>query len=235
VKAEGTNMHEEIQGIPSRILEVALGALIQANHHAVFYDPQSSGWPETAILSSATAAELLLKAIVAKEHPLLIFKDLFELDSHSQVELTVDQLIQQGKTYGFDHMPKLLWVTTGERIPDLNLFDKLRRARNSIQHFCSPGEKLDLRELAREFIYVNIDPLLHRHFDVCAVELHQDHDVGYDYVVDCLLQNELLFSVPTDFTITEFDFKAKLNETSISYQKQLKSKFHLCGIDINKL
>lgn len=228
-------IHTEIQHIPSRILEVALGALTQANHHAVFDDPQSFGWPETSILSSATAGELLLKAIVAKQHPLLIFRDLFDLDVRSQEELTIQQLIERGKTYGLEDMPKLLWVTTGERIPDTTLFEKLRRARNSIQHFCSPGENIDLRKLAREFIYKNLDPLLHRHFDICAIEFHQDHNIGYDYVVDCLLKNELLFSVPRNFAISEFNFKNALRKTSESYRKQLRKRFSLAGIDLDSI
>jgi hypothetical protein len=32
-------MHEELKEIPGRILQVAIGALTQANQHAVYYDP----------------------------------------------------------------------------------------------------------------------------------------------------------------------------------------------------
>lgn len=224
-------MHNELKRIPSRILDVAKGALTRANHHAVFYDQYSSGWPETAVLSAATAGELFLKAIVAKEHPLLIFKDLYQLDDASQNELRIDQIIERGKTYGFEHMPKLLWVTTGDRIPNNTSFEKLRLARNSIQHFCSPETEAGLQSLAREFIYKNIDPLINRHFGICAIEYHEDHDIGYDYVVDCIIRNELLFSIPKNFSISEVDLSESFNGTSKKYQQQLKQKFIESGAD----
>ncbi len=226
-------MNAELIQIPNRILEVALGALIQANHHAVFYDQYSSGWPETAVLSTATAAELVLKAIVAKEHPLLIFRDLFDLENPLHEEITVERLIERGRTYGLEHMPKLLWVTTGERIPDQKLFEKLRLTRNSIQHFCAPTNVGDLRDLARQFIYKNIDPLLKRHFSICAIEYHQDHDIGYDYIVDCLVRNELLFSIPDNFSIGEVDLRESLAETSSEYQHQLTEKLKENGYKLS--
>jgi hypothetical protein len=73
-------MHKALKDIPERILNVAIGALIQANQHAVYYDPGMDHWTEMSILNAATAGELFLKAIIAKEHPLLIFRDLFQLD-----------------------------------------------------------------------------------------------------------------------------------------------------------
>jgi hypothetical protein len=173
-----------------------------------------------------------MKAIVAKEHPLLIFRDLFDLDNRTQDELTVEQLIERGKTYGLEHMPKLLWVTTGERLPDLKLFETLRQTRNSIQHFCAPSIKGDLRSIARQFIYRNLDPLLKKHFGLCAIEFHQDHDIGYDYLVECLVLNELPFSVPSDFRILEIDFEAALQKTSKAYQAQLAERFKASQLDL---
>src|SRR5258705_393506 len=104
-------------------------------------------WTDMSILNAATAGELFLKAIVAKEHPLLIFRDLFQLDDPLNDDLKIEHIIQKGKTYNFEHLPKLLWVSTGERLPDLENFEKLRRARNAIQHFCSPPNVRNLRRL----------------------------------------------------------------------------------------
>jgi hypothetical protein len=171
-------MHKELKDIPARILEVATGTLIQANQHAVYYDPGMDHWTDISILNAATAGELFLKAIIANEHPLLIFRDLFQLDDPSNDDLTIEHIIQRGKTYSFEHLPKLLWVATGERLPDVGSFERLPKARNAIQHFCSPTIG-DLRRLALTFLYQNIDPLIYRHFGLCAVEYHEDH-VGYD-------------------------------------------------------
>ncbi|MER9673443.1 hypothetical protein [Mesorhizobium sp. M0208] len=137
-----------MKNIPARILDVAIGALTQANQHAVYYDPGMDHWTDMSVLNAAMAGELFIKAIVAKEHPLLIFRDLFQLDDPVNQDLKIEHIIEKGKTYNFEHLAKLLWVATGERLPDLDSFEKLRKARNAIQHFCSPGENVDLRRLA---------------------------------------------------------------------------------------
>lgn len=228
-------MHAGLDKIPNRILNVAIGALTQANHHAVYYDPGMDHWEDMCVLNAALAGELFLKAIVAKEHPLLIFRDLFQLDDPANVDLRIEHIIEKGKTYSFEHLPKLLWVSTGERLPDMNSFEGLRKARNSIQHFCSPADTVNLRRLALEFLYNNIDPLIHRHFSLCAIEYHEDTSIGYDYVVSCLIRNELFFSIPEKFDVTEVDLSGLLSGTSSEYRSELTRRFSAVGIDINHL
>jgi hypothetical protein len=175
-----------------------------------------------------------LKAIIAKEHPLLIFRDLFQLDDPANTDLKLEHIIQKGRTYDFEQLPKLLWVSTGERIPDLDSFERLRKARNAIQHFCSPGPAVDLRRLALEFLYKNIDPLIKRHFDLCAIEYHEDH-VGYDYIVECVIRNELIFSIPEGFSVGEIDLDKVISRTSRKYQIELTKRFAAEGFDLTKL
>lgn len=228
-------MHEALKNIPERILDVAVGALTQANQHAVYYDPGMYHWTDMSVLNAAMAGELFIKAIVAKEHPLLIFRDLFQLDDPLNQDLKIEYIIERGKTYNFEHLAKLLWVTTGERLPDLDSFEKLRKARNAIQHFCSPGENVDLRSLALDFLYKNIDPLINSHFGLCAVEYHEDTSVGYDYVVQCLIRHELLFSVPDNFEITEIDLNEALDGAHPEYRKALTARFSASGLDLEKI
>ena len=73
-------MNELLKEIPYRILELAKGALAQANMHSTFFDPGNEHWDFVSVLNTAHAGELFLKASIAKEHPLLIFKDLFGFD-----------------------------------------------------------------------------------------------------------------------------------------------------------
>jgi hypothetical protein len=217
-------MHPQLKDIQPRILNVAIGALTQANTQAVYFDPGMEHREDMCILSAAQAGELFLKTIVASEHPLLIFRDLFQLDDPNNPDLTIEHIIERGRTYNFEHLPKLLWVSTGERLPDINSFEAIRKARNAIQHFCSPSDKVDLRRLALEFLYKNIDPLIKKHFDLYAIEYHEDTSVGYDYVVDCLVRHELLFSVPDDFKITEIDLDKAITRTSAKYRKTLMKR-----------
>lgn len=227
-------VHSGLKDIPQRILDVAIGALIQANTHAVFHDPGMEHRDHMCILNAASAGELFLKAIIAKEHPLLIFRDLFQLDDPANQDLSIDHIIERGRTYNFEHLPKLLWVATGERIPDFDSFDKLRRARNAIQHFCSPTDRDGLRKIALDFLYKNIDPLIHKHFEIYAIEHHEDH-VGYDYVVSCLVGSEYLFSIPDDFKTGEISFADELAETSNGYQKEMKKRISAKGLKLSDI
>lgn len=109
----------------------------------------------------------------------------------------------RGRTHDFEKLPQVLWATTGIRLPNRACFERLRLARNAIQHL--PPEADDLSELSLEFIYTIIDLLIAEHLDSYAIEHHEDHSVGYDYVVASLLRRELRFSVPDDFDLTEID------------------------------
>jgi len=226
-------MHADLKDIPDRILDVAIGALTQANHHAVYSDPGMEHWDNMCVLNAALAGELFLKAIIAKEHPLLIFRDLFQLDDPSNHDLKIERIFEKGKTYNFEHLPKLLWVSTGERLPDIDSFERLRKARNAVQHFCSPADTVDLRRLALEFLYKNVDPLIHRHFNLYAIEYHED-DIGYDYVVRCLIWNGLLFSIPNGFVIEELesDVRKALSGASAEYRSEFEKRLSAKGINV---
>ncbi len=221
-------MNPLLAQIPRRILYLAEGALTQANTHAVFSDPGNEHWTEISIINTAHAGELFLKAIIANEHPLLIFKELFSLDDNSGGALDLDQLIKRGRTHDFERLPQVLWVTTGKRLPNMACFDRLRRARNAIQHFCAP-EKEDFRKLSLEFIYTIIDPLIAETFGLCAIEFHEDHSVGYDYVVEQLIRRQLKFTLPDDFDVGEIDLNESLNGTPKSYRAWMRKELGRVG------
>lgn len=221
-------MNEELRGIPDRILQLAAAALTQANMHAVFMDPGSEHWPLMSVLNTAHAGELFLKAIIATEHPLLIFKDLLNLDDNQADELSLKTLLTRGRTHDFEKLPRVLWATTGIRIPNPDCYERLRNARNAIQHFCPPDER-DLSALSLEFIYTIIDPLIFERFGLYAIEYHEDHSVGYDYVVSTLLRRQLRFSIPADFDLTEFKISEKLGGAASSYRDWLTQSLAAMG------
>ncbi|HEX8442516.1 MAG TPA: hypothetical protein VF631_02595 [Allosphingosinicella sp.] len=180
------------------------------------------------ILNTAHAGELFLKAIIATEHPLLIFKDIFSLDDNRGGLLDVETLIKRGRTHDFERLPQVLWATTDRRIPNPACFERLRLARNAIQHFCAP-EQQDFRALSLEFIYTIIDPLIADAFDMCAIEFHEDHSVSYDYVVNSLLRSELRFTVPENFAITEIRMTEALDGVSAAYRRWITSEMKRIG------
>lgn len=210
-------MNEELRGIPRRILGLARAALTQANHHAVFMDPGSEHWPLMSVLNTAHAGELFLKAIIATEHPLLIFTDLVTLDDKNADELDLQRLLTRGRTHDFEKLPQVLWATTGLRIPNPECYERLRQARNAIQHFCPPDVR-DLSALSLEFIYTILDPLIAGRFGIYAIKHHEDHSVSYNYIVACLLRRELRFSIPEDFAVTEIDLDEEIGKASAEYR-----------------
>lgn len=210
-------MNEELLQVPNRILDLAIAALTQANTHAVYMDPGNEHWDLMSVLNAAHAGELFLKAIIAKEHPLLIFKDIFSLDDHRSDTIDIAALLQRGRTHDFERLPQVLWVTTGIRLPNLECYERLRTARNAIQHFCIP-ENQAFSGLALEFIYTIVDPLIFENFGLYAIQYHEDHDIGYDYLVGRLLRSGLRFSVPDDFTITEIVLADELSSASPAYR-----------------
>ena len=221
-------MNEELRGIPERILDLATGALAQANTHAAFLDPGSEHWPQMSVLNAAHAGELFLKAMIATEHPLLIFKDLPNLDDKQTEELNLQTLLARGRTHDFEKLPQVLWATAGIRIPNPSCYERLRRARNAIQHFCEPDEG-DLSGLSLEFIYSIIDPLIFKQFELHAIEFHEDHSVGYDYLVGTLLRREIRFSVPIDFDLGEIRLAEEISDASEPYRAWLRDALASVG------
>lgn len=221
-------MNEQLRAIPERIVGLATAALSQANTHAVFMDPGSEHWPLISVLNTAHAGELFLKGIIAREHPLLIFKDIVNLDDSRADELDLAALLTRGRTHDFEKLPQVLWATTGIRVPNLDCYERLRRARNAIQHFCPP-ETGDLSELSLEFIYTIIDPLIAQHLQMYAIEYHEDHSVGYDHVVAALLRRQIRFSMPTDFDLTEIDVAAETSDAGENYLAWLRDELSRVG------
>lgn len=221
-------MHPSVEQIPERILHLAKGALAQANMHATFLDPGSEHWDFMSVINAAHAGELFLKAVIAKEHPLLVFKDLFSLDDKSSELLDIESLIKRGRTHDLEKLPQVLWAATGIRLDNMTCFERLRRSRNAIQHFCAPEDE-DFRALSREFIYTIIDPLIAQTFGLYAIEFHEDHNIGYDYVVKQLLQAGLEFSIPPDFNVGEIDVSECIQNSTEEYRTWIISELHRVG------
>ncbi|MGU3398524.1 hypothetical protein ACLBWS_02060 [Brucellaceae bacterium D45D] len=221
-------MNDLLKEIPHRILELAKGALAQANMHSTFADPGNEHWDFICILNTAHAGELFLKAAIAKEHPLLIFKDLFGLDDGQATEIDIESLIKKGKTHDFEKLPQILWAVSGIRIPRRDYFERLRKARNAIQHFCAPDDE-DFRALSLNFIYRIIDPLIYSTFGLYAIEFHEDHNIGYDYLVERLVRSQLKFSVPDDFSVGGVSLSKALDGVSQEYRLWLKDELTKIG------
>jgi hypothetical protein len=99
-------MHESLKEIRTRILSLATDALTRANTDAAYFDPDKQHRISLAPLAAAHAGELLLKALIAKEHPLLLFKNISEKTTDDEIDL--DWLVRNGRTHDFSRLPSVL-------------------------------------------------------------------------------------------------------------------------------
>src|SRR5436190_9366019 len=126
-------MNPALRGIWEHMRELGLGALAHANRHAA-YAGDNPSWPELAVLQAAHSAELLIKARIAQEHPLLIFEQLPRSTQASGPRLDLQDLFKQGRTFQWSDLPDRLWADAGISIPNRDTFESFGKLRNGIQH-----------------------------------------------------------------------------------------------------
>ena len=128
------------------------------------------------MLQAAHAAELIIKAAIAEQHPLLIFSNLPKSTKEEDGFLSLNDLFESGKTIQYVDLPERLWAATGYKIEAIDLFNKFGKLRNCIQHFATPDR--DLRTETTDFIYKVVDPILGHFWNKYAIE-YVDLD-GYE-------------------------------------------------------
>ena len=172
-------MNPELKNISEHILAMGIGVLSQAQKN-VFYT--SYGYDSRldegvyGVLQAAHAAELIIKAAIAEQHPLLIFSSLPKSTKEEDGFLSLNDLFESGKTIQYIDLPERLWAATGYKIEAIGLFNRFGKLRNCIQHFATPDR--DLRTETTYFIYNVIDPILEYFWSKYAIE-YVDLD-GYE-------------------------------------------------------
>lgn len=206
-------MHPSLHGISDRILHLAKGALKRANTDAVFFDPGMEHRNSLAPLAAAHAGELLIKALIAREHPLLLFKNIGEKATNDEIDL--DWLLKNGRTHDFSKLPSILWASSGISLPHAESFKRISDLRNQVQHFVD-SEENSVQFDCLNFLYSNVDPLLSSHFGDFACQYHEDE--FDDYVIGSLLSHEIKFTVPQNIIFTEIDPIDSLQGASKEYK-----------------
>jgi hypothetical protein len=131
--------------------------------HVIFTGVRHQFWASMGVLHVAQAAEILIKAAIAKEHPLLIFTDLPKLSQNKEAKLNTSQLMAKAKTVQYGKLPDLLWAATGYGITELDMYREMGEQRNRIQHLAVPDS--DLKDLVFKFCILVIDPLMNHFFN----------------------------------------------------------------------
>ena len=217
----------EFEGIWEQTRELGLGALAHAIEHAVFAPLENTQWPQLSVLQAAHAAELLIKARIAQEHPLLLFEQLPAIRK-SKEALNFRDLFEQGRTVQWADLPDRLWAATGLSIPNRPLFDGFGKLRNGIQHFAPHRENDDdLTDRTLRFIFGVIDPFINSCWGLFAIDYHEDKAYGYGSVVSVIAGHGILFLVSprlakemVENPSSEFNF----SEADKQYRDEMRSR-----------
>ena len=112
------------------------------------------------VVQMAHACELLIKARIAEEHPLLIFSELPKSTTEIPI-LNFKSLVESGKTFQYSELPERLWATTGYKFKNeqIKLYKEFGKLRNTIQHFVTPEDK-DISKETLKFAFGVIEPFI---------------------------------------------------------------------------
>lgn len=215
-------MNPSLNGVWEHMRDLGLGALAHANRHAAYAAMENPRWPELSVLQAAHAAELLVKARIAQEHPLLIFDTIPRSTQVSNSHLDLEDLFAKGKTIDWSLLPERLWATTGIHIPQTPLFVEYGRLRNGIQHF-SPPPGCDAGKETLRFVFEVIDPFINQCWGLFAVDFDEDYE-AYVYFVHALVSREILFLVSPGAAECFEHWDVDWSSTSAAYRREMNER-----------
>jgi hypothetical protein len=219
--SENYQMNPALYGMWEQMRHLGLGALAHANRHAAYYGFENSKWPELSVLQAAHAAELLIKARIAQEHPLLIFNKLpYSPQAPASTPLLeLEDLLTNGHTFDWSDLPSRLWAVTGMTIPKKTLFENFGKLRNRIQHFNSDHRENSSDETLR-FVFELIDPFINECWGLFAVDYDEDHE-PYVYFIQSLVNREILFLVSPEAAATFNDWDIDWSVVTSEYRDEV--------------
>ncbi len=100
-------MHPDTRKIASHMKEFGLHVFGRAIVDVVFSEITNPYAHAMGVVRCAHAAELLIKAIIAEEHPLLIFEKLPKPKGQEYKKLDIDALLNDGRTVMYNDLPGL--------------------------------------------------------------------------------------------------------------------------------
>lgn len=179
-------MHPKTREISEHMRDYGLSVLGRALVDVVFAEMMKPYAHATAVALAAHAAEILIKARIADEHPLLIFTKV-PRSSTTPNELTVDELLVHGQTLGYAELPERLWATTGYRLRHADQFLAFGDPRNRVMHFAVPPVRLAPDVL--RFIVEVMEPAIDDFWGASVLPHAETWD---DVVAEGYLQEQLI-------------------------------------------
>ncbi len=167
-------MHPDTRKIATHMKEFGLCLFGRAVVDVIFAEIMNPYAHAMGVVRCAHAAEILIKARIADEHPLLIFSKLPGPTQEDKKHLDIDTLINEGKTLVYGDLPNALWSATGYRINDIDRFQSFGRLRNTITHLAVP--EIDLSKATLEFAFQILEPIIFDFWKTDVVEYMEEYD-----------------------------------------------------------
>jgi hypothetical protein len=167
-----------LKNVAEHMKALGLGALTHALRLSLYIDYDNASWSDLSVLNAAHAAEILIKARIAAEHPLLIFTQIPKSSQAAGPLLDFSDLFERGQTIEFQELPERLWAATGIRLPNVERYRDFGKLRNAIQHFAPPTDEAQQRTL--EFVFGVVDPFIHDTWGLFAIDFNEEMGEHYE-------------------------------------------------------
>lgn len=179
-------MHPDTANVAVHMRDFGLCVIGRAVHDAVYSERGRPYSHAMAAGHAAHGAEILVKARIAQEHPLLIFNGL-PTSRTAKDMLTIQELFEHGQPAAFVELPELLWAATGYRMANPKRFLDFGRLRDRIIHFAVP--ELDAAGDVLRFIFDVVEPMVADFWSESIVTYAEEWDEGV--VSDGYLEEQL--------------------------------------------
>lgn len=220
LKGGCVKLNDDLKTIAPNMRDLGLSALMHANRHAAYQDIVNDKWSELSVLQAAHAAEILIKAKIAEEHPLLIFESFPRV---TDAEMSLDALFAEGHTIEWSQLPSRLWATTGIHINNKDNFVDFGKLRNAIQHFGAVPKGISASLETLKFIYSVVDPFINKQWELFAIDYDED-DEPYVNFLPTLIYYEIDFLVSPDAAKCHEYWDSDLENSSNEYKYKMKKR-----------
>lgn len=184
----GANNHLAIrdkQRMANQMKDFGLSMVAKGIVNATFSEHGNPYSHAMGLVHVANGFEILIKAKIVEEHPLLVFNKIPKETHISDGNIKFEDLLEHGQTIMYSELPERLWATTGYKIEPINLYNEFGKTRNQIIHFAIP--QIALNDLTFQFTFKVIEKAINDWWDITILEYAQDYDSEYlDYVFEQL-------------------------------------------------
>lgn len=167
-------MHPDTRQVADHMKFFGFQVLGRAIYDATFNEMMRPFAHVLSVVHAAHGAEMILKARIAQEHPLLIFNQ-YPKSNKTGGMLGIQELFELGRTVMYADLPEVLWATTGYRIKELERFKKFGALRNGLVHF-GVSENFEAADETLKFAFEVLDPIAHDLFNESFVEYCAEWD-----------------------------------------------------------